>query len=152
MTYTDCYSTSINEQVSLADFVLAFYTTPVFRLERIILKYLARAPSTDAEARLLAQGSIESFAAWRTEQRSEEQLLMCDVSGRTRSWFMVDQTQNGDQPGTLLRFGSAVVPKENRSTGELELGIGFSALLGFHRLYSIVLLSSARRRLGKVPH
>jgi hypothetical protein len=37
--------------VTLAEYVNAFYTTRVFRLERIILKWAVSRPSTDAQAK-----------------------------------------------------------------------------------------------------
>ena len=149
-TYTDCYSVDINGSVVQSDFVFAFYTTPVFKLERIILKYVAAKPSTDYQARQLADGSIDSFAAWNVEHRTEKQLLMCDFRGRTRSWFMVTPIATSGHPKTLLPFGSAVVPMKNRKTGKLELGGEFNVLLRFHKLYSKVLLHSAKLRLEKL--
>ena len=149
--YTDCYSVDINGSVVLSDFVFAFYTTPVFKLERVVLKYLAAKPSTDYQARQLADGCIDTFAAWNVEQRTEKQLLMCDFRGRTRSWFMVTPIITSSHPKTLLQFGSAVVPRKNRKTGKLEFGGGFNVLLGFHKLYSKVLLHSAKLHLEKLP-
>ena len=136
--YTDGYCVEIAELVTLSEFVFAFYTTPIFKLERIILKYLARRPSTDDQAKQLAQGVIDSFAAWHVEQRIETQLLMCDFQKRTRSWFMITPltpTETNSFAKTRLQFGSAVVPKKNRNTGKQELGGVFNALLGFHKLY-----------------
>jgi hypothetical protein len=49
--YTDCYRTDICAAVTLAEYVNAFYTTRVFRLERIILKWAVSRPSTDAQAK-----------------------------------------------------------------------------------------------------
>ena len=146
-TYTDCYVTDIRGSVSLARYVLAFYTTPVFRLERLILKLVAARPSTDAEAAQLAAGSIDTFAAWYVEARRETQLLLSDFRRRTRSWLMVVPQAGAGGMRTRLYFGSAVVPVENPGTGRLELGSGFRALLGFHRLYSKVLLYATRSRL-----
>ena len=148
--YADCFAVTIDRSVVLSDFVFGFYTTPVFKLERVILKYLAAKPSTDYQARQLADDHIDSFAAWKVEQRTEKQLLMCDFRGRTRSWFMVTSITTSGHPKTLLQFGSAVVPRKNRKTGKLELGNGFSFLLGFHRLYSKGLLHSAKLRLEKL--
>ncbi len=51
--------------------------------------------------------------------------------------------------GTLLHFGSAVVRRRNRSGGKPETGAVFNALLGFHRLYSRLLLGAARRRVRR---
>ncbi len=142
--YTDCYCIDSNKQVSQRDYVIAFYTTWLFRIERIILKWLASKPSSDDDARGLADSEQEAFAAWTTEARSENQLLMCDFRSRTRSWFMTEPV--GD--GTRLYFGSAVVPTAMSSANEPELEKGFSLLLGFHKLYSRALLSAARSRLS----
>ena len=42
-------------------------------------------PSPDTQARDLAIGERDAFAAWSVEDRSENQLLMCDFYGCTRS-------------------------------------------------------------------
>lgn len=141
--YTDCYATDISMSVSHARYVNTFYTTFVFKLERFILKWTASRPSTDAEAKQLADGARDTFAAWTVEGRTENQLLMCDFSKRTRSWLMVVPLETG----TRLYFGSAVVPRLNARTGKSTLGLGVRLLLGFHKLYSIVLLYTARARL-----
>lgn len=145
--YTDCYVTDISRQVSHAEFVTAFYTTSPFKLERMILKWAIAKPSTDAQAAQLAKGDIDAFAAWRVEQRSENQLLLSDLYGRTKSWLMVASSGAANAAGTRLYFGSAVVPRMDRKTGKPTLGRGFTALLGFHRIYSRVLLGAARSRL-----
>ena len=146
-TYTDCYVTEIHGAVSQARFVTAFYTTPVFKLERFILKIAVSKPSTDDQAIQLAAGSIDAFAAWNVEARSENQLLMSDFHRRTRSWLMVVPASGTNGTCTRLYFGSAVVPVKHSKTGKLTLGFGFRALLGFHKIYSVVLLYAARSRL-----
>jgi hypothetical protein len=95
----------------------------------------------------LADGEAERFAAWDVENRSENEMLLCDFVGRTRSWLMTVpiKTVNGDR--TQLYFGSAVVPRRNPKTGELTLGFGYQALLGFHKVYSGLLLYSAVLRI-----
>lgn len=146
-TYTDCYVTDIRGSVSHAQYVMAFYTTPVFKLERLILKIAVSRPSTDAQAKQLAAGSIDVFSAWYVEARSENQLLLSDFHHRTRSWLMVVPIAGVSGTRTRLYFGSAVVPVENSRTGKFTLGFGFRALLGFHRFYSVVLLYAARSLL-----
>ena len=131
-------------------YVEAFYTTWVFKLERLILKWLVDKPSTDIEARELAAGRADAFAAWTVEGRTADQLLMCDYLRRTRSWLMVASSGSADTPATRLYFGSAVVPVADKTTGKLALGSTYSALLGFHKMYSRVLLSSASARLAKL--
>lgn len=143
-TYTDCHSTNLPFPVSFPEYLLAFYTTPLFKLERLIL-LLVRKPSTDEEARQLAEGKRTSFAAWTVEAREENQILMCDFIGRTRSWLMTAPTENG----TRLYFGSAVVPEEHPNFEKVPLGLFFHALLSFHKLYSVLLLYSARSSLAR---
>jgi hypothetical protein len=142
--YADCYATEIRHDVSFPEFILTFYTTPLFRLERLILRLTVSTPSTDIEARQLADGARQGFAAWTVEKRGANELLMCDFLGRTRSWFMVVPM---NQERTQLYFGSAVSPKEDPKTGRRSLGFVFHALLGFHQIYSILLLYSAKLRI-----
>jgi hypothetical protein len=140
--YTDCYSIRLPQPVSLPAFMHAFYTTPVFRLERWILAALLKLPSTDEEAAAVAQGRATRFAAWTVEAREADQAIL--AAGRTRSWFMVA----ADSPGgpTRLYFGSAIVRAEPG-----KLGSQFSALLLFHKVYSRVLLRVAARRALRTP-
>lgn len=145
--YTDCYATDIDASVSHQQFVKAFYTTPLFKLERVILKWAVSRPSTDTDVQQLAAGAVDTFAAWHVEKRAENQLLMCDLHGRTRSWLMVAPLKTDRGPATRLYFGSAVVPAKGAATDTPTLGFGFKALLGFHKMYSKALLSAARSRL-----
>lgn len=141
--YTDCYVAEIDREVSQAEYIRAFYTTLPFKTERLILKWAVSKPSTDEEAGLLAEGKSERFAAWYVEAREDHQVLLSDFRDRTRSWLMVVPAEEG----TRLYFGSAVVPEVDADTQEARMGKGFSLLMGFHRLYSKILLSAARRRL-----
>jgi hypothetical protein len=143
-SYTDCYATDLPGTYSQAEFVVAFYTTWLFKLERVILKWLVAKPSTDREAAELARGVLHSFAAWTVEDSAPNQLLMCDLLGNTRSWLMVEPRHDGGV--TRLYFGSAVVPRAVQE-GHPRLGFRFRALLGFHRRYSRALLAAARARL-----
>jgi hypothetical protein len=142
-TYVDSYRTEIHGLVSLPVFVLAFYTTTLFKIEQLILKYIAKRPSSDIQAQELANGIRNQFAAWSVESRNENELLMCDMLGRTRSWFMVAHHEEETQ----LYFGSAVVPVTNPKTGKSSLGFVYHALLGFHKIYSFLLLYFASRNV-----
>ena len=141
--YTDCYGGVVAADIAHAQYVEAFYTTWIFRLERWVLAVFVARPSTDAQARALAAGEVDTFAAWTVEARAPDQLLLCDYRGRTRSWLMTAP----DAGGTRLYFGSAVVPEVNERTGRKALGWVFAGLLGFHKLYSRVLLRAAIARL-----
>ena len=141
--YGDCFSVPVDRAVTLSEFVFAFYTSPAFRIERWILRVLAGAASTDEQARDLAEGQQETFAVWTVGARTPTQLLMCDRYGKTRSWFRV--VPQG-QDGTVLQFGSAVAAVRS-DIGPIKMSRRFGVLLGFHRLYSRVLLAAARRRV-----
>ena len=145
--YTDCWVLDHPRAVTHAEFVRAFYTTPLFRLERQVLRWAFGKPSRDEEAQALALGQRDTFAAWSVEGRAPDQLLLRDhLAGRTRSWLM---TAPGATPSsTRLMFGSAVVPLIDRKTGRASMGAAFHLLQGFHVLYSRALLRAAARRLG----
>lgn len=145
--YADCYVTEVARPVSQPEFVEAFYTTAVFKLERLLLAWFVARPSTDSQAAQLAGGQLGSFAAWSVEAREPGQLLLSDFQGRTRSWLMSVPASNGRT--TRLFFGSAVVPMVDRRSGTARMGATFRALLGFHKLYSRVLLRAAVARLAR---
>jgi len=136
--------TEISGPVSFSEFIFSFYTTPLFKIERLILKLTVSKPSTDAQAGQLADSVNEKFAAWHVESRSENEILMCDFLGRTRSWFKVIPVS---ETCTQVYFGSAISSSQNPKTGKLSLGFGYKALLGFHQIYSILLLHFARSRI-----
>ncbi len=147
--YADCYVTEAARRVSHAEYVEAFYTTALFKVERLLLSWFASKPSTDVQAGQLAAGTLDSFAAWSVEGRSANQLLLSDFRGRTRSWLMVVSPENSALEDTHLYFGSAVVPVVSKKAGTRTLGLGFRLLLGFHKLYSRALLFAAKCRLER---
>jgi hypothetical protein len=119
----------------------------VFRIERLALCVLAGAPSSDGDARALANGSASSFAVWYVGERTATQLLMCDRYERTRSWLRVVPV---DRVGTILQFGSAVAAARDGSAAAGAHGAGFRLLSGFHVLYSQILLSAAKNGLRNI--
>ncbi len=139
-SYVDCYTTGFPGRITFPEFIFAFYTTWLFKVERFILTWTVAKPSTDLQARQLADGRVDKFAAWIVEARTENELLLCDFIGRTRSWLMVVPINESQ---TRLYFGSAVVPQKNSNS----LGFGFQILLGFHQAYSIFLLYSAKQKM-----
>ena len=148
--YTDCYAMDVAGAVSHAEYVEAFYTGVTFEIELLLLGLFFARSATDSQAKQLAIGEIENFSGWRVEARNADQLLMCDLGGRTRSWLMVAPQSVGAASATRLYFGSAVLPRGTGATGEPRMGALFVALLWFHKLYSRVLLDDARARLLQV--
>ena len=149
--FADCYCTALPVRVSHAEYVEAFYTTAVFKAERWLLKWAVSRPSSDRDAHQLAIGASHTFAAWRVEGRDANELLLADFTGRTKSWLMATAIDSGnDSAGTRLYFGSAVVPVRRADSRARELGFAFHSLLGFHKLYSRVLLSAVRARVARL--
>lgn len=144
--YTDCYCADVARAVSHAEYLEAFYDSGLFRIERRILAWFLAKPSTDEQTQALAAGTLDAYAAWTVEERRPDQLLMCDFMGRTRSWLM--SAPDADGRTTRLYFGSAVTPVSGGRSGKASMGWPFRALLGFHLLYSRLLLRAAARRLG----
>lgn len=141
--FTDCYALTVPASVSLADFVEAFYTTRLFKLERWILGKVLRVVDSDQQAAQLAQAGTDRFCAWRVEQRAVDQILM--DAGQTRSWLSVVSASD-DAAATTLLFGSAVLPLRDASHTD-RFGLAFHLLLGFHRWYSKALLVAAAKRV-----
>jgi hypothetical protein len=57
---------------------------------------------------------------------------------------MAAPISEADSPRTRLYFGSGVAP---RGGAGKRMGFAFHALLGFHKLYSRLLLTAARSRI-----
>jgi hypothetical protein len=135
--HVDAYAADLPRRVGLPDFIRAFYDSPAFRPERWILA-AAGLRGSDGDLAALADGSGGRFAAWTLEARRPGEILL--AAFRTRSWLAV--APRGE--GCTLHFGSAVLARDDG-----RLGAGFGALLGFHRLYSRLLLAAAARRLAR---
>lgn len=145
--YVDCFVATLPGHVSHARYVEAFYTSPLFRLERWFLTLVLWKPSTDRQAAELARGDRDAFAAWTVEARAVDQTLVCDYLNVTRSWLQSVQTGEGEIAATTLYFGTVVSP-----TRALWLfHIGFRVLNGYHGGYARALLRSAARRLALSP-
>lgn len=142
--HTDCFSVAIQKTISIEDFVEAFYTSWLFKIERKILALVVNKPSTDAQAIELSIGQRDQFSAWNLEYRDENQVVLADFLGRTKSWLMVQSTE---ETSTHLYFGSAVIPRLNTDGSLGEPSIVFRLLGGFHLLYSRALLWAASRNL-----
>lgn len=63
---------------------------------------------------------------------------------------MTAPIESGSGQVTRLYFGSAVVAGGTGKTGERRLGFIYRLLMGFHRLYSLALLSAAAAKLTRI--
>ncbi len=137
-SYTDCYVTDVARQVTLRDFVTAFYCTRLFRAERFVLGLALRSAIRDSDiAGLWDAGG--RFAVWEVEERTPDALLLCDTTGQTRSWFAVEAAAG---MATRLYFGSAVVAPQGA-----PLPVLARLSLPLHRVYSRALLARAAAAL-----
>jgi hypothetical protein len=143
--YTDCLTRDVAGVVSLENYIQAFYSSAAFKPERLILSVLLSMPSTEADVAGLAAGTINRFAAWTVEQRSDDQILLCDYQSRTRSWLMVSPV-NANQ--TKLYFGSAVTEVDQSPGKRAVARLIFRSLLWFHKAYARVLIGAAAKRLS----
>lgn len=146
--YTDCFTASVRRVVSPAEYVEAFYTTGLFKCERFVLFLIGRG-CTDEDARALAEGKAQKFAAWTVEGREQDQLLVCDFAKATRSWLMVGPRRDG-AAGTQLYFGSAVVPGAKDRAGNPRPTAGFRLLQPVHAFYARALLRAAARKISRM--
>jgi hypothetical protein len=144
--YTDCFSVRVNRKLDVAEFIEAFYTTILFKCERLVLMLIGRG-FTDAAVRALARGRTQAFAAWAVEKRTHNQILVCDLVGLTRSWLMVVEAADSEA-ATHLYFGSAVVARSKVRNGNPQPGGGFRLLQPLHAIYAKALLGAAAKRLS----
>ncbi len=148
-THLDCFSSELDGTLSLETYVQAFYTSWLFRAERFVLNRL-KLPSTDDDLQNLLYGDRRSFAAWTIEQRTDTELLMCDVARKTKSWFMVEPVADSSTARTVVYFGTVVVATPHRQTGKPDLGAVFRVFMPAHLLYGRSLLVTACSRLRKL--
>lgn len=139
--YTDCFEVMHPLEADLEAFITAFYTTWLFRLERLVLSVGLRHVIRDAEVHALARGHSTTFAAWRVEDRGGAEILLTDISGATRSYLAVSPKEGGV---TRLIFGSAVMP---RADGTLSPMV--QRFMPVHRFYSRALLRLAEHKLRR---
>lgn len=144
--YTDCFYVDVPGTVKFSDYVHAFFNTPVFRLERKILGLFASSPSVDKDVADLASGAGDTLAMWKVEARDATQVIMAVGKSPIKTWLMSHES-SASSGATRLYFGSAVQPLEHSPSGAPRIGRMFHIFLGFHKLYSRILLWSAKRNL-----
>lgn len=143
--FTDCYAYTVPKPIGLPAYIRAFYTSGAFRTERFILGLAVSKPSTQADVDALAAGQTDTFAAWDVEARDEIQILLRDFQGNTCSWLMALPLKRNR---TRLYFGSTIVKRNAAPSEDAKIPPAFSALMGFHKLYSRILITSAAKQLA----
>jgi hypothetical protein len=91
--YADCFVADVAPGISHADYVTAFYTSWLFKLERLVLLCLVAKPSTDEQAGELARGERNDSppGRWKPANRiscwyatTRERRALVDVPGHHR--------------------------------------------------------------------
>lgn len=139
--YADAYQTQIQGKIKLSDFIIAFFDSPIFKAERVLITLTTISPTFKKDVLDLAEGNTNKFAMWELEQRGENELLLKVRQGRIRTWLAVIPQAHS----TKLLFGSAVLPKSENG----DIGWIFRKLTVFHEIYSKILLKSAAKRVLK---
>ena len=145
--FVDCYYIEIPEEITLDKYIEAFYTTPLFKVERTILSIATFKSATDRDAAELSLGKSSSYSIWTVESRKSNQVLLCDFTRKTRSWLMVKTSKNEDSVISRLFFGSVVVPSKVSESGHASFGLLFHLFSRFHLSYSKALLNAAYKKL-----
>ena len=146
--FADCYCINIGNKISLKRFINTFYTTKLFKIERTVLSMITTKLTADKDAIKLSLGETESYSIWTVESRTSNQILLRDITGRTRSWLMVKHIGSTEMT-TRLYFGSVVIPKYVSENGQVKFGTIFNVISGFHKVYSKLLLHAAYKKLLK---
>ncbi|KIN64970.1 hypothetical protein Z946_3866 [Sulfitobacter noctilucicola] len=138
--YTDCFEVMHPMKVELPAFITAFYSTWLFRLERLVLSIAMRRRISDSELAALAEGRSDRFAAWQVTGRDDTQIMLQDTSGHTMSYLAVAAKEGGV---TRLLFGSVVHGSAEHRPAWVRL------LMPVHLLYAKSLLRCAERKLRR---
>ncbi len=139
--YADCFEAKVTCDVPADDaferFVFLFFDSPVFRLERAVLRLSGKAPKERNNPLALAQGDTDVFAVWRVHQRTETEILMAVPETPVRTWLSLEK----DGGTAELRFGSAILSEEGKDVPHWI----FPVTLRAHLVYSRLLLRAAVR-------
>ena len=145
--FVDCYYIDIPKKVSLSEYIMAFYTSPLFKVERMILSIATIRFALDGEALELSLGKSEKYSIWTVECRQFNQIILRDFTNKTRSWLMVQESSVGGADNTRLFFGSVVVPRKISESGQPIFGSLFHMFGRFHQVYSRALLRAAYKKV-----
>jgi hypothetical protein len=146
-SFVDCYYIDIPQEVTLDNYIKAFYTTSLFKIERTILSIATFKQAIDMHAVELSRGTSENYSVWTVESRVSNQIMLRDFTGKTRSWLMVQKSKVNEETFTRLYFGSVVMPKAVSKNGQAKFGLLFHVFGKFHQLYSRALLNAAYNQL-----
>jgi hypothetical protein len=158
-------SESADSPITLQEFHAAFLSSPAFRNELRIFSMIGVGnPETtsDAHAKDVASGEKSSFGPWtawavdgsrekavtaQSDPASACVVMRCYIAGKPfcDTWWAVEKTLDNELPE--LVFGTAMKAPYDGSNGSFMSSLMVKALDPFHRLYSRILLASAKATL-----
>jgi hypothetical protein len=158
-------SESADSPITLQEFHAAFLSSPVFRTELWMHSMIGVGNSettSDAHAKDVASGEKSSFGPWTSWARDgshEKKLtpqsdptsacvvMRCYISGKPLcdTWWAVEKTVDNELPE--LVFGTAMKAPYDGTDGSFMSSLLVKVLDPFHRLYSRILLASAKATL-----
>ncbi len=142
----DAFRGYLEFPVTLEALITAFFGSPIFTLERLLLKSIGQANTSRSDITGLAAGTQEKFAAWKVEDRNESEVILKVGSSPIRSWLMARPDGDGK---TAIYFGSAVLPQTTNRNSKPQVGSSFRFFMGVHNFYSCLLLKSTIKNLQK---
>ena len=77
----------------MSDFIEAFYKTPLFRLERVVLSLAPKGRMLDADVTALSKGLTDRISIWEVETRHDAQIFLS--AGGAKPWLMVQPIGDG---------------------------------------------------------
>ncbi|KAA0175468.1 hypothetical protein FNF27_03168 [Cafeteria roenbergensis] len=141
----DCFRLDVPGHVPIERFVHAFFTSWLFKLERLVLPVA----TTDSLAKDFAYSRVNEFAIWTAKERTDSELLATwaeehsPATGAT--WMRVVHGKDDDgKPKTCLEFGSAI------ATGDMPYQKAVMAVaMPLHLAYSGLLLGAAAGNIDR---
>lgn len=141
--YCDCYVVDTQGDANLQNYISVFFETWIFKLELKLLSLFGLNRDRPDQVKQLAEGCVKTFAAWKVEGRTENDLLLAVGTGPIRTWLRVEAHSEN---AVRFYFGSALLPLRTDRNGHPRLDAISMVLLPFHKLYSRILLRAAVRK------
>jgi hypothetical protein len=158
-------SESADSPITLQEFHAAFLSSPAFRNELRIFSMMGLTDvkmTTPTQAKDVASGEKSTFGpwtAWAVDGSREKALtaqsdpasacvvMRCYISGEPfcDTWWAVEKTLDNELPE--LVFGTAMKAPYDGANGSFMSSLLVKVLDPFHRLYSRILLASAKATL-----
>jgi hypothetical protein len=158
-------SESADSPITLQEFHAAFLTSPAFRNELRIFSITGLADvemTSPAHAKDVASGEKSSFGPWtawavdgsrqkaltpQSDPASACVVMRCYIAGKPfcDTWWAVEKTVDNELPE--LVFGTAMKAPFDGANGGFMSSLLVKVLDPFHRLYSRILLASAKATL-----